>query len=86
MAEIKAGGPTSMSTGFPSQWVGWQTVDELNRLFAGEEFVDQGMGWQAVDSRPQHPVRDDVLRRQRRRVGKPRQDYQANFLQLWGVE
>ena len=37
MAEIKAGGPTSLSTGFPSQWVGWQTVDELNRLFAGEK-------------------------------------------------
>ncbi len=86
MAEIKAGGPTSMSTGFPSQWVGWQTVDELNRLFAGEEFVDQGMGWQAVDSEHNIPSETTFYDGNVDESGAPRQDYQANFLQLWGVE
>ena len=85
MAEIKAGGPTSMSTGFPSQWVGWQTVDELNRLFAGEDFVDQGMGWQAVDADHNIPTATTFYDGNVDEAGAPRQDYQANFLRLWGV-
>ena len=85
MAEIKAGGPTSLSTGFPSQWVGWQTVDELNRLFAGEKFVDEGMGWQAVDAKHNIPTASTFYDGNVDASGKPKQDYEANFLKIWGI-
>ena len=85
MAEIKAGGPTSLSTGFPSQWVGWQSVDELNRLFAGQPLVDQGMGWQAVDADHNIPTATTFYDGNVDKSGAPKQDYQANFLKIWGV-
>jgi ribose transport system substrate-binding protein len=31
------------------EWAGWAAVDSLNRLFAGERVVPQGIGWQLVD-------------------------------------
>ena len=85
MTEIKAGGPTSMSTGFPSQWVGWQSVDELNRLFAGQPLVDEGMGWQAVDAKHNIPTATTFYDGNVDESGAPKQDYQANFLKIWGV-
>lgn len=85
MAEIKKGGPTSFSSGFPSQWVGWQTVDELNRLFAKKPLVDQGMGFQAVDHDHNIPTKTTFYDGNVGAGGKPRRNYQANFLKIWGV-
>jgi ribose transport system substrate-binding protein len=85
MSQIKKGGPTSMSTGFPSQWVGWQSVDELNRLFQGKPLVDEGMGFQAVDKDHNIPTGTTFYDGNVDSSGAPKQDYKANFLKIWGV-
>jgi ribose transport system substrate-binding protein len=85
MAEIKKGGPTNLSTGFPSQWVGWQTVDQLNRLFNNQPLVDQGMGFQAVDKDHNVPAVTTFYDGNVDASGQPRQNYQTNFLKIWAV-
>jgi ribose transport system substrate-binding protein len=85
MKQIKGGGPDSFSSGFPSQWVGWQTVDELNRLFQGKPLVDEGLGFQAVDQDHNIPTETTFYDGNVDASGKPKQDYRANFLKIWGV-
>lgn len=47
---IRSGGPQDAAVAFQQEWIGWATVDTLNRVFAGEtEIPDQGFGWQLVD-------------------------------------
>jgi ribose transport system substrate-binding protein len=85
IAQIKAGGPTNLVTGFPSQWVGWSTVDELNRMFNGEEPVDQGMGYQAVDEDNNIPASSEFYDGNVDEDGNQVLDYQSNYLEIWGI-
>jgi ribose transport system substrate-binding protein len=85
IAQIKAGGPGNLATGFPSQWVGWSTVDELNRILNKQSVVDEGMGYQAVAKGHNQPTATTFYDGNVAGDGKPRQDYQSNFLKNWGL-
>ncbi|MEH3067007.1 MAG: hypothetical protein PGN15_02785 [Aeromicrobium erythreum] len=70
--------------GSPSTWTGWAAVDGLNRLFNGADQVDAGIGFQGADRDHNLPAKNEsydgnVV------DGKPRQDYRANYLKIWGV-
>ncbi|MDT3446330.1 MULTISPECIES: substrate-binding domain-containing protein [unclassified Pseudofrankia] len=83
--EISSGGPQSLATGFPTRWVGWQTIDELNRIFNNSPLVDEGMGLQAIDATHNLPAVTTFYDGNVDAKGLPRQDYEANFLRIWGV-
>ena len=85
IAQIKAGGPDNLATGFPSQWVGWSTVDELNRIFNKQPVVDEGMGYQAIDKDHNLPAATSFYDGNVDAAGKPRQYYESNFLKIWGI-
>lgn len=61
----------------PWGWCGWLTMDQLNRVMAGEEFVDVGCPSKVLDQTnlpPEGEEWDGDI------------DYKAEFRELWGVE
>jgi ribose transport system substrate-binding protein len=61
--DLVRNGQVAVETGGQSyEWWAYAVMDSLNRLFAGEDVVDQGLGWQPVDadhnlpSQPGSPV------------------------------
>jgi ribose transport system substrate-binding protein len=49
--DLVRNGQVAVETGGQSyEWWGYAVMDSLNRLFAGEDVVDQGLGWQPVDA------------------------------------
>jgi ribose transport system substrate-binding protein len=83
IALIKSGQQT-MAAGIPSQWIGWAGVDELNRLFAGQPEVDEGIGYQTIDADHNLPTTTLFYDGNVDASGKPKQDYQAIYEKSWG--
>lgn len=50
MPFIRANSGVNAVVGTPIVWFGWASVDELNRAFAGQKPVSEGLGYQLVDS------------------------------------
>lgn len=79
---IKQGRQAAVA-GISSQWIGWAAIDGLNRLFAGQPQVDEGVGWQTVDkdhNLPKTPDYDGNVDS----GGQPKQDYKAIYRKSWG--
>jgi ribose transport system substrate-binding protein len=79
---IKQGLQTAVA-GVSLEWLGWAAIDGLNRLFAGQPQVDEGIGWQTVDKQhnlPTTPAYDGNVASN----GQPKQDYQAIYRKSWG--
>ena len=79
---IKDGRQTAVA-GLSLEWSGWAAIDGLNRLFAGQPQVDEGIGWQTVDKThnlPQTPAYTGNVDTS----GKPKQDYKAIYTKSWG--
>lgn len=83
--QIKAGGPAQMIPGLASNWSAWAAVDDINRLLNGEPLVDAGIGYQIVDHDHNIPTTTPGYDSNVDDQGKPKQDYQANYLKIWGV-
>jgi len=43
LAWIRAGTIEAATVAYPLEWAGWGAVDDLNRVFAGQNIVDQGI-------------------------------------------
>lgn len=79
---IKQGRQAAVA-GISLGWIGWAAIDGLNRLFAGQPQVDEGIGWQTVDkdhNLPTTPAYDGNVGSN----GQPKQDYQAIYRKSWG--
>lgn len=63
--------------GYPAGWAGWNAMDGLNRLFAGEPQVDSGIGWRSADLDHNFPAKDVTY--------DGTKDYKSNFRKIWGV-
>lgn len=61
----------------PYPWMGWATVDALNRIFQGEPEVDSGIGIQLVDAEHNLPAEGVTYDG----IG----DYRTNYQKIWGV-
>lgn len=83
IALIKKGEQT-MAAGTPAVWTGWAAVDELNRIFANQPLVDEGIGFQSVDAQHNLPTVTEFYDGNVDASGKPRQDYKAVYLKSWG--
>jgi ribose transport system substrate-binding protein len=62
---------------YPSQWVGWATVDALSSLFHGEKPRDSGAGLKLIDRDHNLPA-----------VGKgyePTTDFRSAYKKAWGL-
>lgn len=60
----------------PSRYAGWAGVDQMNRLFAGQKGVDQGLGWQLVDAEHNLPPKGESC---------DLSGYRAAYQKLWNV-
>lgn len=47
---MRAGGGVNACIGFSNGRASWSVIDQLNRFYAGEEAVKDGIGWQILDS------------------------------------
>jgi ribose transport system substrate-binding protein len=74
----------NFAAGFPARWNGWAAVDELIRYLNGEEPVNEGIGLQSIDKEHNIPAETPYYDGNVEANGKPKQDYEANFLKLWG--
>jgi ribose transport system substrate-binding protein len=72
---IRTGRGQNADTGNPDEWVGWATIDDLVRLFAGERPVAQEIGLQYID-------RDDLPPTGQYEGNR---DWKANFQRIWGL-
>jgi len=79
IAQIKSGTGQTFATGAPTAWWGWAAVDTLNRVFAGQPQVDQGIGVAAVDKEHNIPTETTYY------DGNARSKWRENYIQLWGV-
>ena len=60
----------------PAEWQGWAAIDTLNRVFAGQKSVDEGLGFQAWDTTHNLSASNGY---------QPPVDYVAAYKKLWGV-
>lgn len=84
IAMIKEGRGQTFAAGVPARWLGWAAIDELIRNLNGEDPVDEGIGLQSIDSEHNIPSDTPYYDGNVGAGGKPKQDYEANFLELWG--
>ncbi|GAB3760571.1 hypothetical protein GCM10027600_00810 [Nocardioides ginsengisegetis] len=86
LAAVSAGKGQDMIAGAPARWVGWAAIDGMNRLLQGEPQVDAGIGNQTLDaSSPSMPTETTFYDGNIGADGKPLQDYEANYLRIWGL-
>ena len=78
MADLRAGLPV-VGVGGAHAWEGHQIVDNLVRLFAGEEPVSSGIGLQVYDA--EHNVPSDV-----NAAFVPPVDWRAAYSKRWGLD
>ena len=72
---IREGGFEKVTVGLPLEWVGWGMVDDLNRIFAGEKPVDQGITNKVLtkeNAPPSGAWEGDT-------------DFRSEYKKLWGV-
>jgi len=77
LGEVRAGSFRAVGVGIPHDWEGYQTIDNLVRLFAGEEPVSSGIGLQVWDS--EHNVPADGYY-------QPPVDFEAAYRKAWGLD
>lgn len=68
----------SANLGIPLEWMGWGAADQLNRYFAGEDAVPQGIGFQIVDKDHNLPA-----------PGKGYEasvDFKTSYAKLWSAK
>lgn len=75
---IRTDGGQDMALGSSANWAGWGTADTLNRLFAGEPAVSQGLGFKFIDA--DHIPADDGV------AFIPPIDYKSAYRAAWGVD
>lgn len=73
---IRQDGYQRLSVGGPAEWIGYANVDDLNRLFAGQKPVDQGLN--------QKVLIKDNLPASGAWIGDV--DFQAKYKKLWGLQ
>ena len=73
--EIRKGN-IDMSTGTPLRWQGWAAMDTLNRIFNGEEPVDQHIPVRLFDETNIDSIEGDVW--------EGDVDYRAAYQEIWG--
>jgi ribose transport system substrate-binding protein len=76
MAELRAGTFRGAGVGSAPVWEGYQTVDNLVRLFAGEEPVASGIGLQVYDSDHNVPADGGF---------QPPVDFKTAYRKAWGL-
>lgn len=77
--QIKSGNGQTFAAGAPSAWWGWAAIDTMNRSFAGEPQVDQGIGVGAVDSEHNLPTDTPYYN------GNPDTAWEENYRKIWGL-
>ncbi|MGZ4538544.1 MAG: sugar ABC transporter substrate-binding protein [Blastococcus sp.] len=82
---IRAGGPLTLGVGLPLDWLGWATIDGVNRMLHGQPDVDQGIGTQLYDAKKNLATSPVFYDGNVDANGKARVDYQAHYKQIWGV-
>lgn len=75
MAEVRAGSFRAVGVGGPHAWEGYQMIDNLVRLFAGEEPVSSGIGLQVWDNEHNVPAEGGY---------EPPVDFKAAYRKAWG--
>lgn len=62
------------------EWVSWATIDTLNRAFAGDEAVPEGIGWILIDAEHNRPGKLP-------KSGLPPVpvDFKAGYRKAWGI-
>jgi ribose transport system substrate-binding protein len=75
-ADLARQGGVAGGVAVPADWQGWAAIDTLNRIFAGEQPVDEGLGFQAWDKTHNLGASGGYV---------PKVDYQAAYKKLWGV-
>lgn len=86
VAEIAAGGPLTLGVGLPLDWLGWATIDGVNRLLNGESDVNQGIGTQLFSADRNLPINPPFYDGNVDDNGDPKVDYRAHYLKIWGVQ
>jgi ribose transport system substrate-binding protein len=59
---------------FPANWTGWDSVDTMNRLFAGEPNANSGNGWRIIDADLNMPAEGGY---------EPDVDYRSAYTAIW---
>ena len=74
---MRAGGGVNSCIGFSNGRASWSVVDQLNRHFAGEDAVKDGIGWQLLDDSNEDiwPVEGDPY--------DGTLDYRTGYADLW---
>lgn len=73
-------GLEDFAAGLPAAWVGWASIDGVNRMFHGQPQVAEGLGNGAIDKTHNLPTKTPFY------DGNARsQDYRAVYKKLWGV-
>jgi ribose transport system substrate-binding protein len=77
MTGIRAGAFRAVGVGNSPVWEGYQTVDNLVRLFAGEEPAPSGIGLQVYDAAHNVPAKGGF---------QPPVDFKAAYRKAWGLD
>jgi len=72
---IRDGNIEVATVGYPLEWAGWGAIDNLNRVFAGEEIVDQAVPFRLL-------TKDNLPAEGQPYVGD--YDFRAEYTALWG--
>lgn len=83
--QIKSGGPQTLGVGLPLDWLGWATIDGVNRILNGEKDVDQGIGSQLFNADRNLPTDPAFYDGNVDEKGKALVDYRAEYKKIWGV-
>jgi ribose transport system substrate-binding protein len=75
-ADLARQGWVAGGVAVPADWQGWAAIDTLNRIFAGQKPVDEGLGFQAWDKTHNLGASGGY---------EPKVDYQAAYKKLWGA-
>lgn len=59
---------------FPANWTGWDSIDTMNRLFAGQPNANSGNGWRIIDADVNMPTDGGY---------EPDVDYRAAYTAIW---
>lgn len=82
---IKSGGPQNLGVGLPLDWLGWATIDGVNRILNGQKDVDQGIGTQLFNADRNLPTAPKFYDGNVDQNGKAKVDYRAAYKKIWGI-
>lgn len=70
-------GVQQFAAGVPTEWAGWAAVDGMNRIFAGQPQVDEGIGVRSIDK--DHPIDCRPF------INGACVDFKADYKKIWAV-